>query len=289
MSFAVPKVAAEIGAVHLGSMERAKMLIDYAYLCNADFVKFQKRNPDESVPESMKSQPHPNKIFAYGDTYLAHRKALELTVEQHADLKKYCDKLGIRYACSVWDFTSAKEIIEIDPAYIKIPSACNNNQQLIKYVIDNFAGNVHISTGMTTREARFDLVKYLSHWPTRIVLYHCTSAYPCTFDKLHLLEIEEFCSLKPMGMRIGFSNHGYGIAADVAAYVLGAEYIERHFVDDRTLRHTDAAASLEPDGLRKLCRDLKNVYSALTYRDDQMHAEEYEQMKKLRINVNGQD
>jgi N-acetylneuraminate synthase len=97
-----------------------------------------------------------------------------------------------------------------------------------------------------------------------------------------LLQIEELCSLKKMGMRIGFSNHGYGIAADIAAWVIGAEYIERHFVDDRTVRHTDAAASLEPDGLRRLCRDLKNVSKAMTYPPNELCEEELEQSKKMR-------
>ena len=139
MSYEIAKVAAEIGAVHLGSIDGAKMLIDLAKLCNADYVKFQKRNPEESVPPDLKHKPHPNKIFAYGNTYLEHRKALELSAKQHHELKNYSDSIGIKYACSVWDFTSARELIEIDPAYIKIPSACNNNQQLVfLYMLDPF-------------------------------------------------------------------------------------------------------------------------------------------------------
>lgn len=281
MTYNPCKIIAEIGCVHLGSMDRARMLIQNAANCGADYVKFQKRNPDESVPDELKDKPHPNSAFAYGNTYLEHRKALELTIDQHAELRMFCESNNIKYASSVWDMTSAEEIIDIKPNFIKIPSSCNHNEELIKYVYDNYDGDVHVSTGMTSSQDLFKVLQFLSQWPTRTVIYHCTSIYPCPFDKLNLLEIEELCSIKRMGMRIGFSNHGYGIAADIAAYVLGAEYIERHFVDDRALRHTDAAASLEPEGLRKLCRDLYNVYTAMTYKKD-LYSEEIEQAKKLR-------
>jgi N-acetylneuraminate synthase len=282
MTYAVPKVTAEIGCAHLGSMDRARMLISLAADCGVDFVKFQKRNPDECVPEDLKNKPHPNQIFSYGETYLDHRKALELNLNQHFELKKYCDMLQVKYACSVWDMTSAKEIIEVNPAYIKIPSACNNNCDLIRYVMQNYQGDLHVSTGMTSNEDILKLLQLLMNWPNRVVIYHCTSIYPCPFEKLHLLQIEEYYSVKRCGVRIGFSNHGYGIAADVAAYVLGAEYIERHFVDDRTLRHSDAAASLEPEGMRKLCRDLYNVHQSLTYKNE-LTAEEIAQETKMRI------
>lgn len=283
MTYSVAKVVAEIGALHLGSMERAKDLIDLAKVCGADYVKFQKRNPDESVPEEIKNKPHPNQMFAYGNTYLEHRKALELSIEQHKELSQYCEQLRIAYACSVWDKTSADEILALKPAFIKIPSALNNNQNLISHIMRNFDGDLHVSLGMTTADDKFGIIKFLTNWPYRVVIYHCTSIYPCPFDKLNLLGIEDLCSLKRMGMRIGFSNHGYGIAADIAAWVLGAEYIERHFTDDRTLRHTDAAASLEPDGLRKLCRDLKNLGKAMTHPPRDMYTEENEQLKKMRI------
>lgn len=282
MTYKTAKVIAEIGALHLGSVDRAKNLINLAKMCGADFVKFQKRNPDESVPEYLKNQPHPNKVFAYGETYLEHRKALELTIDQHRELSQYCEEVNIGYACSVWDQTSADDIINLKPAFIKIPSALNNNRNLIQNIMQKFSGDLHVSTGMTNHNDRFELIKFLTNWTHRVVVYHCTSIYPCPFDKLNLLGIEDLCSLQKIGIRTGFSNHGYGIAADIAAWVLGAEYIERHFTDDRTIRHTDAAASLEPDGLRRLCRDLKNLNKAMTYPPEDMYSEEIEQLKKLR-------
>jgi N-acetylneuraminate synthase len=276
------QVIAEVGCVHLGSMDRAKKLISLAKACGADYVKFQKRNPDECVPEHLKNQPHPNQIFAYGKTYLEHRKNLELPIDQHYLLQKYCNDIGIKYACSVWDKTSAIDIISLNPEFIKIPSACNHNRDLIKYILGHFYGDIHISTGMTSLSERTSLVEYLkSLSPKRFVVYHCTSIYPCPFEKLHLLEISK---LAESGLRVGFSNHGYGIASDIAAWMLGAKYIERHFIDDRTIRHTDASASLEPEGLRKLCRDLNNVYRAMTRSPELPDEQEIAERNKLRVN-----
>jgi len=280
-----PKVVAEIGAVHLGSLDRAKELTKLAKLCGADYMKTQKRNPDESTPEHMKNLPHPNEIFSYGKTYLEHRKNLELTIQEHAELKTYCEEIGIGYSASVWDMTSAREIVALAPDFIKVPSACNCNKELLDFLKDNYQGEIHISTGMTTKDEMRDLAYWIINdkVKNRIVLYHCTSKYPCGFEDLHLLEINRLSHrYNNSSIRIGFSNHGKGIAADVAAYVMGAEWIERHFVDDRMLRHTDASASLEPAGLSKLCRDLSNIHSALQYRPEQMDDEELVQRNKLK-------
>jgi N-acetylneuraminate synthase len=285
MIFKPAKLVAEIGAMHLGSMDRARKLIMLAKDAGADFVKFQKRNPIESVPLEIQNKPHPNAFYAYGETYLEHREALELTADQHYELFLYCKLNEIDYACSVWDMTSAKQISKINPSFIKIPSPCNQSFSLIDYIINNYEGDIHISTGMTDKHDCEKLLVHLHSHAKRFVVYHCTSIYPCPFDKLNLLEIEELCDLKKHGFRIGFSNHGYGIAADIAAYVLGAEYIERHFTDDRTLRHTDAAASLELDGMRKLARDLKNIQKSLNYKPSKIYDEERKMAEKLRNTI----
>ncbi len=276
------KIIAEIGAVHLGSIERAKHLIFLAKECNADYVKFQKRNPEESVSEDIKHKPHPNQIFSYGKTYLEHRKALELSIDQHCELFDYSQKIGIKYSCSVWDMTSAEQIAKLNPEYIKIPSACNRNNQIIDYLYHNYCGDIHISTGMSSHQEIDKIVEMIfSKDPKRFVIYHCTSIYPCPFDKIYLSDISSFAELKKMGLRVGFSNHGFGIALDVASMILGADFIERHFIDDRTIRHSDAAASLEPEGLRKLCRDIKNVGRAMRNSPSEMDELELIERKKL--------
>jgi len=282
MRYDAAKVVAEVGCVHIGDLQRAKDLIRLAILAGAQYVKFQKRNPHESVPDHIKDEPHPNARFAYGDTYLEHRLALELTVEQHASLKEHCEQHGVGYACSVWDVTSAREIISLNPDFIKVPSACNLDDKLLGVLASEYDGGIHLSTGMTHKGELMDLFTKLSELKLeeRVVLYHCTSEYPCPFERLYLLEIDRL-QWAP-NAAVGFSNHGYGIAADIVAYMLGARWIERHFVDDRTFPHTDASASLEPDGLRRLCRDLTAIRKTLKYKD-QISDLELEQRKKLRM------
>ena len=138
-------VIAEIGCTHIGQLERAKNLAKLAKICGADVLKTQKRNPKESTKKELWDKPHPNEMYAYGKTYLEHRENVELPIEDHYELKKYCEEIGIEYSTSVWDITSAKEIVELNPKLIKIPSACNQNYELITYLFDNYDGEIHIS------------------------------------------------------------------------------------------------------------------------------------------------
>lgn len=287
MNYNKCNLVAEIGATHIGKIDRAKLLIKLAALSGADYVKFQKRFPEESVPKEIQNKPHPNLDFSYGNTYLEHRKKLELSIEQHIELAEYCHSVGTKYSTSVWDVTSAKEVIsKINLDYIKIPSACNTNISLLDCVFLEYNGDVHISTGMTTEDeflSLFDRIINFYKCSNRVVIYHCTSEYPCPFDHIHLLEIlklKEMC--KPYGMKVGFSDHGYGIAASVVGYSFGAEWIERHFIDDRTFKHTDAAASLEPGGFSRLERDLRNIEKSLTFKKN-ISIMEMEQRRKLKF------
>ena len=277
------KIIAEIGCTHIGDLKRAKNLTKLAAEAGSNIVKFQKRNPIESVPKRLHNKPHPNEMFSYGKTYLEHRINLELNKEEHQELKIYCDGLGVTYATSVWDVTSAKEISKIQPQLVKIPSACNTNFNLLDFVFDKFE-TVHISLGMTTIEERQNLISYIykNNFHDRSIIYHCTSIYPCPFEKLHLLEIDRLTHIFP---NVGFSNHGYGIAADIVAITLGVKYIERHFIDDRSFRHADASASLEPQGLTKLCRDISNIQKSLEYRPDTLDILEQEQKDKLSLDA----
>ena len=273
-------VIAEIGCCHIGNLERAKNLAKLAKLSGADILKTQKRNPHESIKEELKNIPHPNQIFAYGKTYLEHRINLELNIEEHNDLKKYCESIDIEYSTSVWDITSAKEIIDINPYKIKIPSACNKNIKLINFLLNNFKGQIHISTGMLASKDLKDFIEFLLPYKEKIVIYHCTSGYPVPFEQLYLNEIINLNKIFP---NVGFSNHGFGIAAEIAALTLGAKYFERHFIDDRTFKHSDASASIEPQGLAKMIRDLKAIEKTLKYKPDELELIEIEQRNKLRI------
>lgn len=281
-----PYIIAEIGCNHKGDMEIAKELIKVAKIfCNVDAVKFQKRNNMELLTEEQYNQPHPNPANAYGNTYGKHREYLEFDVNQHKELKSYCEDIGITYSTSVWDVTSAKEIASLNPAFIKIPSACNNNAVMLEWLCKNYKGELHISTGMTTKDEIDDMVKlFKKHQRNKdLVLYNCTSGYPVPFEDVCLLDINLLIEKYQNDVKhIGFSGHHLGIAVDVAAYTLGANIIERHYTIDRTWKGTDHAASLEPMGLRKLSRDVNAVHKALQFKSQDVLPIEQVQRHKLK-------
>ncbi len=285
-SYKKPYVIAEIGCNHKGEMTLAKELIKVAKIfCNVDAVKFQKRHNKELLTEEQYNQPHPNPINSYGNTYGAHREFLEFDLEQHRELKAYCKEIGLTYSTSVWDVTSAKEIVSLQPEFIKIPSACNNNIAMLEWLCENYQGELHISTGMTTKDEIEDLVTlFKNHNRNKdLVLYNCTSGYPVPFEDVCLLDINLLLDKYKNDVKhIGFSGHHLGIAVDIAAYTLGANIIERHYTIDRTWKGTDHAASLEPMGLRKLSRDLNAVYKALAYKSQDILPIEQVQRDKLK-------
>lgn len=220
---------------------------------------------------------------SYGATYGAHREFLEFDAQQHAELKAYCESIGVGYATSVWDVHSARQIIALDPDYIKIPSACNNNHDLLQVLVDEYAGGIHISTGMTTHAEEANFLELLAVAKDRIVLYACTSGYPVPFEDTSILEISRLREAHADKIAaVGFSGHHLGIAIDLAAYTLGAEWIERHFTKDRTWKGTDHAASLEPGGLSKLVRNLSATFKSLTYKSSEILEIEKEQRDKLK-------
>ena len=286
-NYSLPKVVAEIGCNHKGDIAIAKELIRLAKDTGVQYVKFQKRNPKESLTKEQYSSPHPNPYHAYGKTYGEHREALELTIEQHKELKDFCEDLSLVYSSSVWDVTSAKEISSLNPEFIKVPSACNNHFDMLKILGDDYKGNVQVSFGMTTNKESEELVKFFEEAnaaKSRLVIYACTSGYPVPFSDISLLEINNL--YKQYGNRvneIGFSGHHLGIAIDIAAYTLGAKWIERHFTKDRTWKGTDHAASLEPTGLKKLVRDLNATFEALTYKKEEILDIEKVQRQKLKF------
>lgn len=270
----------------MGQMDIAHELINTAAIfCKADAVKFQKRCPKELLTEEQYNAPHPNPQNSYGKTYGEHREYLEFNLEQHAQLKKWCEEVHITYSTSVWDMTSAKEITTLNPKIIKIPSACNNNFEMLGWLCDNYQGEIQLSFGMTTHEEEEQIVQLFERKQRNkdLVLYNCTSGYPVPFEDVCLLEIQRMKEQYDGRVKaIGFSGHHLGIAVDIAAYTLGAEYIERHYTMDRTWKGTDHAASLEPDGVRKLKRNLDAAYSALKYKMEEILPIEQIQRQKLK-------
>eukprot|EP00450_Noctiluca_scintillans_P033984 CAMPEP_0194551298 /NCGR_PEP_ID=MMETSP0253-20130528/96144_1 /TAXON_ID=2966 /ORGANISM="Noctiluca scintillans" /LENGTH=785 /DNA_ID=CAMNT_0039398755 /DNA_START=1 /DNA_END=2356 /DNA_ORIENTATION=- len=318
LDYQTANVMAEIGCNHMGDKEVAKELLLLAKRAGADVAKFQKRNPKELLTEKQYNAPHPNARNSFGATYGEHRENLEFSVDVHRELKQYCDSIDLEYSCSVWDVTSAKEIISLGPKLIKVGSPSNQHWEMMTLLRDHYQGDVHISTGMTTKE---EVEKIVHFWEggqgdakNRVVLYNCTSGYPVPFEDICLLDIQRMIHtygqrVKAIGFSghhlgistdvaayalgatwverhftkaIGFSGHHLGISTDVAAYALGATWVERHFTKDRTWKGTDHAASLEPTGLLKLCRDLKAVHSCMSFKATEILPLEMETRNKLK-------
>ncbi len=286
MEFKKPYVIAEAGCNHMGQMEIAHEMINTAAIfCKVDAIKFQKRCPKELLTPEQYNAPHPHPYNSYGPTYGAHREFLEFTVEQHAQLKKWCEEVGITYATSVWDMTSAKEIASLEPKFIKIPSACNTHYEMLNWLCDNYKGEIQISFGMTTHEEEEKIIQLFEHKGRNkdLIIFNCTSGYPVPFKDVCLLEINRMRNLYEDRVKgIGFSGHHNGIAVDVAAYTLGANIVERHYTLNRTWKGTDHAASLEPDGIRRLARNLEAAYGALHYKTSEILPIEQVQRDKLK-------
>lgn len=278
------RIIAEVGCNHKGDIEIAKEHMRIAKeVCNADVVKFQKRTNRELLSEEEFNAPHPVPYNSYGSTYGEHREFLEFSVSQHQDLQLYAQELGIGYSASVWDMTSTIQMTLMNPSLIKIPSPRNTQYEMLEYLVDNYKGEIHLSLGMTTRKEEARIMTILDPVRKRVVLYACTSGYPVDFKDVCLYEVrrlKETWGNAVLG--IGFSGHHLGIAVDMGAITLGATVLERHFTLDRTWKGTDHAASLEPDGLRRLVRDSKAITEALTYKDQQILDVEQVQRNKFR-------
>lgn len=287
-----PVIIAEIGCNHKGDMAIAhkmikllgtfKLLNENSYI---DIVKFQKRTNKELLTPEQYNAPHPNPRNSYGSTYGEHREYLEFDLEQNKQLKNWCEDEGLIYSTSTWDLTAAKEIVMLNPKLIKVPSASNLNFEMLKYLRDNYTGEVHLSFGMTTQEEERKIIDFFKekNRAKDMVIYACTSGYPVPFEDVCLNEITRLKETYGKDVKgIGFSGHHLGIAVDIAALALGATYFERHFTLDRTWKGTDHAASLEPQGLQKLARDLRQTYMALQYKSKEILDIEEVQRKKLK-------
>ena len=287
-----PIVIAEIGCNHKGDMAIAhkmikllgtfKLLNENSYI---DIVKFQKRTNKELLTPEEYNAPHPNPANSYGKTYGEHREFLEFNLEQNRQLKEWCEEEGLIYSTSTWDLTAAKEIVSLNPKLIKVPSASNLNFDMLEYLRDNYTGDVHLSFGMTTHKEEQKIIDFFKakNRAKDLVIYACTSGYPVPFEDICLREITRLKETYGNDVKaIGFSGHHLGIAVDIAALALGATYFERHFTLDRTWKGTDHAASLEPQGLQKLARDLRQTYLALQYKPKEILDIEEVQRKKLK-------
>ena len=266
---------AELGANHQGSLVAALQMVDVAAEVGIDACKGQKR---DTARMSGRDRPYDGPQ-SFGKTYGEHRDALELDITEHATIMKHAQALGLDYGLSVWDRVSAEEARAISVAWIKIPSACLTDHDLLRLVA-SYRMPLILSSGMSTSEEILHaaaIVADCGWW----ALLQCTSAYPCPVNAvdLHVMRTLRFNTDADC---IGVSGHWNGIAIASAAVALGARIIERHVTLDRTLRGTDHAAALEPVGQRIWARDVRTIEQALGQAAKRVHPCEEAARRKLR-------
>jgi sialic acid synthase len=253
-------VIAEIGNNHQGNVETCKELFRAAKDCGAHSVKLQKRDNKSLYTRAMFHQPYDNEN-SYGPTYGLHREALEFGRDEYVELQRYAKELGLTFFATAFDFKSADFLEALNvPAY-KIASGDLKNIPLLQYVA-SFKKPMVVSTGGGTLEDVRRMYESVLPINKQLAILQCTAGYPPAFDELELNVIATFRREFPEAV-IGFSSHDSGIAMAVAAYVLGARVIEKHFTLNRALKGTDHAFSLEPVGLKKMVRDLQRLRLAL--------------------------
>jgi len=243
---------AEAGLNHMGQIKVAKEMVDLAVSANADSVKFQKRKKEKMLTKAGLDKPYGGP-HSFGNTYGEHRDALELSEDEFRELKKYCDEKGILFTASVWDEDSADFVDSLGVAFHKVGSPDMTNLPLLEKLA-KFNKPIILSTGMASMEEVEEAVKIIEKHNKELILLHCTSTYPSEFEELDLRGMNV---LKKFGYPVGYSGHERGIAISLAAAVMGACVVERHFTLSRDMKGGDQAASLEPTGLRKLIRDIR--------------------------------
>lgn len=252
-------IVAEIGQNHNGDMSIAKQLIDIAAEAKADAVKFVKRDIKSEMVKAMYDKPYDNPN-SFGKTYGKHREYLELSPAQHKALKKYAEKKGLIYFCTACDFKSVDDMESINvPAY-KIASRDLTNLPLIEYIAKK-KKPIIMSTGMATVKDIDDAVKTVRKYHEKFALMHCTSEYPTEYEHVNLEAIKTL--KKKYKCIVGSSDHTVGIMIPVAAVAYGARIVEKHITLHRYMKGTDHAGSLEPDGIKRVVRDIRNLEKAM--------------------------
>jgi N-acetylneuraminate synthase len=268
---------AELGINHNGDMSIARALIDAAADAGVDAVKGQKRTVE--VVYAGQDLSAPVEANRYGwRTREEYVRGRELSIDQHWELSAYAASRGLHYACSAWDAQALSEVDVIDPHFHKIASALLTDRAMLEGVVKT-GRPIIASTGMSSLEQVDTALRILSD-SGQIALLHCMSAYPANDADLNLRCIQTLRDR--FGVPVGYSGHERGIAMSLAAVALGACIIERHITLDRAMFGSDQAASLEPDGLRRLVRDIRNFEEALGDGVKRVHPNEEAVMRRLR-------
>lgn len=255
-----PFVVAEVGHNHQGNLETALDLIRAAAYAGASSVKFQKRSNRNLFTEKGFNAPYSSEN-AFGATYGEHREALEFGRDEYLRCMEEADRLGILFFSTAFDFESVDFLVDLDVPLLKVASGDITSLPLLDYIAQTGIPTIFSTGGAQMEEIREAHEVFVARGAEHAIL-QCTAGYPPKYEELNLRVIETLRTEFPNQV-IGYSGHDNGIAMALAAYVLGAQIIEKHFTLDRTMKGTDHAFSLEPEGMRKMVRDLKRAQIAL--------------------------
>jgi sialic acid synthase len=252
-------IVAELGQNHNGSLSLAEDLIDAAAWAGADAVKLVKRDLESELSREARHRPYDSR-HAFGRTYGEHRQALELSAAEHRALAARAREHGLAYIATACDAPSAELLDALEVDVFKIASRDLANLPLVENIARR-GRPVFLSTGMSQFDEIDAAVAILRKADCAFAVFQCTSLYPTPTDQVHLRSLPE------LGRRyaapVGFSDHTSGTLLAPVAVALGACVVEKHFTLDRRLKGTDHACSLEPDELRRLIADVRQVEAAL--------------------------
>jgi N-acetylneuraminate synthase len=267
-------IIAEVGINHNGDIDLAKRLISVAVAAGCDAVKFQKRTVEVVYTEKELATPRPN---PFGETNGDLKRGLEFHEEDYAEIASFCKQLKIDWFVSPWDEASVDFIQMYNPPCYKIASASLTDDHLLKHVRST-GKPIIASTGMSTYAEIDHAVEVLGK--DNLILMHTTSTYPAKYEQLNLKAIPSM--IERYGIPVGYSGHETGIPTSVVAAALGACCVERHITMDRAMWGSDQAASLEPNGISRLVRDIRLVEQSMGDGVKRVYEEEIPVMKKLR-------
>jgi N-acetylneuraminate synthase len=267
-------VVAEIGINHNGELELARQLIEAAATAGCDAVKFQKRSVDVVYTAEELARPRES---PFGSTNGDLKRGLEFGDEEYRAIAAICGEHGLLWFASCWDEASVDFIAHFDPPCFKIASASLTDTDLLRNH-RRHGKPILLSTGMSTLAEIDAAVATLG--TEDLILLHTTSTYPTTIDELNLRTIDTLA--ERYDVPVGYSGHEVGLAPSVAAAALGACVIERHITLDRAMWGSDQAASVEPQGVQRLVRDIRAIERALGDGVKRVHESELEVRDKLR-------
>lgn len=248
-------VAAEIGINHNGDIALAKKLISVAVAAGCNAVKFQKRTVDVVYTPEELAKPRES---PFGETNGDLKRGLEFGSDDYKEIDRYCKEVDIPWFASCWDEASVDVIDQFDVPCYKIASASLTDDELLKYTRAK-GRPIILSTGMSTIEQIDHAVELLGK--RDLILLHATSTYPAYYEELNL-KVIPFLKQR-YGVPVGYSGHETGLPSSVAAVAIGACMIERHITMDRSMWGSDHAASLEPNGITRLMRDIRLIETSM--------------------------